>query len=57
MAKSALVVVDDLHLIRTLIGPDKAEPILLIDPDAVLAETIPLSASNRLPGGNARSRN
>jgi hypothetical protein len=30
------VVVNDLNLINAIVGPPKATPVLLIDPDAVL---------------------
>ena len=34
------VIVDDFHLIRAIVRPDKADAILVIDPDTVLSPAI-----------------
>jgi hypothetical protein len=46
------VVVCDLDLIRTLIGPDEADPILVVDPDAVLPSTVAGERFQSIPGRN-----
>jgi len=38
---SKLVVVDDLYVFRSFLGPDEAHPELIIDPDRMLPITIP----------------
>ncbi len=35
-----LVVVDDLHILRSFISPDEAHPKLIVDPDRILSITI-----------------
>jgi hypothetical protein len=47
------VVVYDLDLIGTLIGPDEADPILVVDPDAVLPSTVARERFQSIPGRNA----
>ena len=41
MAQSKLVVVGDLYVFRSFLGPDEAHPELIVDPDRMLSITIP----------------
>ena len=52
-----LVVVRDLDVRRACGGPDKADPPLVVDPDAVLLARAPRNCSGRLvaPGGHSAS--
>jgi hypothetical protein len=49
------VVVHDLHVVDVAVSPDEADPPLVVDADAVLAGSIALRVSKRLPGGTRRS--
>ncbi|GAA1633772.1 hypothetical protein GCM10009700_21190 [Brevibacterium sanguinis] len=44
------VVVNDLHLLRTGAGPHEADPLLVVDPDAVLSGPITLEGLEPIAG-------
>ena len=48
------MVVSDLDLLRPGICPDEIQAELVVDPNAVLVDSIALSASSRFPGGTPR---
>jgi hypothetical protein len=50
------VIVDNLDVHGTFIGPDKADSPLSIDPDAGCPARSPTNASNLFPGGDLKSR-
>ena len=53
------VIVDDFHLIRAIVRPDKADAILVIDPDTVLSLAISSGSSLLRPlvrGGTSIGR-
>src|SRR5690554_4670175 len=50
---SLSVVVNDLHLLRSGVGPHEADPPLVVDPDAVLPGPIALQRLEPVPGRDA----
>lgn len=48
------MVVNDLDLFRLVFGPNKADPVLIVDPDAVLAMAIARQALQSVPWRNAK---
>jgi hypothetical protein len=47
------VVVNDLHLLRSGVGPHEADPPLVVDPDAVLSDPIALGGLKPVSGRDA----
>jgi hypothetical protein len=48
------VVVGELHLVRLTVAPDEADPPLVVDPDTVLALSIPTQAFQAVAGHDAQ---
>ena len=46
----SLVIVDNHYCFRSIIGPNKADSILVIDPDAVLARPFTTQTLEPVPG-------
>lgn len=47
------VVVNDLHLLRSGVGPHEADPPLVVDPDAVLTRSIAFEGLEPVPRWDA----
>jgi hypothetical protein len=48
------VVVRDLDIVSTVVGPDEADPVLVVDPDRVLPGMIADQLLQAVPGGTRR---
>jgi hypothetical protein len=48
------VVVDNFYFLRTCVGPTKADPRLVVDPDTVLALPIPTKGLQSIPRRNPK---
>jgi hypothetical protein len=51
---SPSMIIGDFSLVRVSIPPDKANPVLVIDPDGVLPFSIPRQSFQSIPGRKAK---
>jgi len=50
------MIVDDFHIVWPIRSPDEADPKLRVDPQAVVAATVPGQRLEAIPGRNAQVR-